>query len=594
MVGRSFLVKSSGELEEYDPNKLAIICLKVGVPFRDIDSIVSSISPKVKDGMSTSELRTLVFAYLREKHPEAARNYKKEGEFFVRTTDERIEKWNRARIAESLSKETGTDPELSLIIAKSVEKYLENLNLDFVSGPLIRELINVQLLERGMEDVRARYTRLGLPVYDVGRLLDRTGPDKLIETAGDSVVEQYFLLTIPRHLTDAHFRGVYNIPYLTQFPLHPLFVQHDMNWFLENGMEWNVYDKPAERPETAINHCTRTFRACKSCTVGQGIDGLDSVLDNFEGDYGLLAKFLLYPLNHEGIDCHAVLDLNKDFSGPLLDVYLAGDNAGNPFLVPKPIFRINKKVEDGLLAKAHEYAEKNGAMFVKEGSWVRNDMIEPRTGILHSVTLNLPRISYEAKGDGDLLNSLIAERMEMIKELLTIKYNEMDRRLQNLKFLAQGKTPYFDLKNSSLSIAVVGLNEMVKTHSGKQLHEGGDEFGKAVLKYIRGKIDEFSKDSEIKWVLSGTGASQRLAEKDLMEFGRESVFWSGKEPRYTASCHLPDVEIDVEERAKIEGQFHEFFNGGLCLDVDVKDVEDIVSTTDSVMKHVKAVRYVKG
>jgi len=319
MIGRRFLIKSGGELEEYSPNKLAIVCLKIGVPFRDVDSIVSMVSSQVRDGMSTSELRAIVFSALREKQPEAARNYKKTGEFFVRTTEGWIEKWDREKIVESLVRETGIEEKAAQSVSKSVEKHLQNLNLDFVSAPLMREMVNVNLLERGLEAARAKYTRLGLPVYDVARLLERTSPEALISKAGSAVLEQYFLLDVPRYLTDAHFRGVYDIPNLTEFPLHPLSIQHDMGWFLEKGIRWNVYAKPAKHAETVISHCIRIFRASSRSVVEQGMNSLDSILSNFKGDFKQLAQDLLYTINQERVNCYSVFDLKGEFSSAHLD-----------------------------------------------------------------------------------------------------------------------------------------------------------------------------------------------------------------------------------------------------------------------------------
>jgi len=234
--GRIFLVKSSGDVEQFDPTKLAISFLKAGVPYREVGELVGRIKRELRDGMSTNELRAVVFSNLKKAYPEAARNFKKKGEFYIRTTEERIERWELGKITESLTAETGLDQEIAKQIAREVEKDIQRMDLDFVSGPLLREMVNVKLLERGMEDVRAKYTRLGLPVSDVKDLVHRKPPLDLLRDASQAVIEQYMLLDVlPRHLTDPHFRGAYNIPELMSFVLHPLGIQHELGYFFEKG-----------------------------------------------------------------------------------------------------------------------------------------------------------------------------------------------------------------------------------------------------------------------------------------------------------------------------------------------------------------------
>ena len=174
-----------------------------------------------------------------------------------------------------------------------------------------------------------------------------------------------------------------------------------------------------------------------------------------------------------------------------------------------------------------------------------------------------------------------------------IKYNEMDQRLHNIKFLAQGSPPYFELKKSSLSIGIVGLNELAKAHTDKQLHEDGGEFGLGVVKLIREKIDGFSKEGDLNWVLSDTGPSTSIAEKDIIEFGREAVVWSGKDPQYTRSSHVPNVGISVDEKVKVEAKFHDIFNGGQAVVLSA-DEKDLAARTESVLKAgARAVQYLK-
>lgn len=73
-------------------------------------------------------------------------------------------------IYQSLLKET----DLSKIDAKKVTehvvRFLISANLKLITAPLIREVVNVQLLKLGFEKDRLQYTRIGLPFYDLKEL----------------------------------------------------------------------------------------------------------------------------------------------------------------------------------------------------------------------------------------------------------------------------------------------------------------------------------------------------------------------------------------------------------------------------------------
>ena len=77
----------------------------------------------------------------------------------VRTTDGFILNWDRNIIVNQLLKETklseifynkpSITKEEAIEIAKDAEKIIKKMNLKFLSGPLIREIVNNILLDRG-------------------------------------------------------------------------------------------------------------------------------------------------------------------------------------------------------------------------------------------------------------------------------------------------------------------------------------------------------------------------------------------------------------------------------------------------------------
>ena len=151
----------------------------------------------------------------------------KKGKLYVRTSRLSLEEFEREKIASSLINEAGVPYELAQEIAAEAEERLLRLRTSYLTAPLIREFINAILIEKRLEDYRHKLTRLGMPVYDVSELLKYSsekmlGPQSVIDTAGNSVIEEYALLNfLPRNIADSHLSGYLHVDYLGDWILKP-------------------------------------------------------------------------------------------------------------------------------------------------------------------------------------------------------------------------------------------------------------------------------------------------------------------------------------------------------------------------------------
>lgn len=73
-------------------------------------------------------------------------------------------------IYQSLLKETNLSKIDAQKITEQVVRFLVSANLNLITAPLIREVVNVYLLKNGFEMERLQYTRIGLPVYDLNQI----------------------------------------------------------------------------------------------------------------------------------------------------------------------------------------------------------------------------------------------------------------------------------------------------------------------------------------------------------------------------------------------------------------------------------------
>ncbi|MCK4884071.1 MAG: hypothetical protein KAS30_04320, partial [Candidatus Diapherotrites archaeon] len=146
-------------------------CVKCGASIWETVEVIDKL--KLNHQLnSLRELRCEAIKELGKINAKAAMKYHSLFTIKVRTNNMEIEPFDRDRIAESLTRETGLSIDLANQISSSVEEELQQLKLDFVSSPLIRELVDSKLLESGLEEARLNYTRLGMPIYDVDKLIN--------------------------------------------------------------------------------------------------------------------------------------------------------------------------------------------------------------------------------------------------------------------------------------------------------------------------------------------------------------------------------------------------------------------------------------
>ncbi len=199
----------------------------------------------------------------------------------VRTSHSTLEEFEASKIANSLIKEAKMPSEVAQRTAKDAEKFLVKSKTKFLTAPLVREVVNAILIEKGLEDYRHKLTRLGMPVHEVTALLEtRTqghGSASLLSRAGKAVFSEYALLNVfPRDISDAHLSGAIHIDELGTWLLKPDEVMHDLRFFLCNGLpSLNPFRHAGEPPRSfesalsvifsSIVHCVSETNKMQNC-----------------------------------------------------------------------------------------------------------------------------------------------------------------------------------------------------------------------------------------------------------------------------------------------------------------------------------------
>ena len=217
----------------------------------------------------------------------------------VRTTDGHIIEWNRSAIVKQLLKETtlctsyhgfpAISTEEAESIAKKTEKHILSMNLQTLSGPLIRELVNIELLERGHQQWRNVSTRIGSPVYDAFETDTGTGFESNenanlqgnAETShkkkADRISKEQYLLLLPPELADMHLNGDIHIHDLEYFGTRPFCQDWDLRYFFYYGLmpDGNgtkaAVAGPAMKAEVALLHAVKALGSAQTnFSGGQG------------------------------------------------------------------------------------------------------------------------------------------------------------------------------------------------------------------------------------------------------------------------------------------------------------------------------------
>ncbi len=199
----------------------------------------------------------------------------------------------------------------------------------------------------------------------------------------------------------------------------------------------------------------------------------------------------------------------------------------------------------------------------------------PLTGSIGVVTINLPRIGYEAKGDVEVFFKLLAQRMDLAKESLEIKRRVIE------EFTQQGMYPYarfylrsvYDLygqywANHFNTIGIVGMHEAILNMTGGKYgieHPDGREFAVRVMKWMRSRLIDYQKETGNIYNLEASpaeGASYRLARIDKKQY--DDIITSGsREPYYTNSTFLPvNYTEDMFEALDHQDELQSLYTGG--------------------------------
>lgn len=138
------------------------------------------------------------------------------------STQETVSPWERKRIVEALVKEAQISEAVAQKIAKKVEEKIFSLNFSNISTTLIRELVDNELFTRGYEKKWRKQKVIGIPTYDLERLLlsktkensniATNNPEAINLAIAENTIKQYMLQEVfSEEVSSAHLKGIIHI-----------------------------------------------------------------------------------------------------------------------------------------------------------------------------------------------------------------------------------------------------------------------------------------------------------------------------------------------------------------------------------------------
>ncbi len=579
---------------------------------------------------------------------------------FVRTSADNITSWDRQKIIEALVRETGLRAELANIIGVEVEKQINALGIETITAPLIRELVDVKLLEYGIEEARRKHTRLGSPVYDVKKIIFHKNkenansphsPEATNFTLAENIKKEFALLNVfSPPVSDAHMRGEIHIHDLG-FIDRPYCSGQSVEFIKKFGL--NLPDSaftfpPPRDAEELISQLVKFSVALHGHFAGAiGWDavnlfiapllvGLDypqikklakklivefATIAVSQGGQGLFSDLNIYYEIPKHFEDTPAIGANgeltgktykeykkeaQDFAKAMFEVYSEGDGAGRPFFFPKPLVHMTEKFfkeeghEEFLRLISDIAADKGNTYFVFDrGETAKiseccrlafkleysdlQDAKEPwrmRYSAIQNITLNLPRIAYLADHDDLKLLSILEEKLVLAAEahkqkrafIESLLSEEGEGPLSLLSINRDGEK-YLRLRRVTHLVGILGLNEMIQYHTGRELHENPEslKLGLKIISFMKLKCEELSEKYDLRFVLEQTPAEStayRFAKLDMEHFNaaaRQVIKGNidAKEIYYTNSTYF-NVSYDLNpiDRVKLEGLFHPLIDAG--------------------------------
>lgn len=331
------------------------------------------------------------------------KTYREEGDatdiaLLVSTTSKsEINIWDKSKIVDSLVKETEASESLANDIASAVERKIFESNFSSITTSIIRELVDLELLQRNLTMMHKKHSHLGLPMFDVEEIIMNPNkensntthnPESINLTLAETILKEFALRKVfSEDVALAHLMGDIHLHDLG-FIIRPYCGGHSLEYIKKYGISLpNITStsRPAKHPEVLIGHMVKMASSLQAHYAGAvGWEAVNMffapyLVDKTFDEIRQLAQMLIYEFNQLAgargsqvtfTDFNLYWNIPRHFAdtqaiGPggeytgktyreyekeaqaflkaMFEVYLEGDANGKTFVFPKPLLHINEE-----------------------------------------------------------------------------------------------------------------------------------------------------------------------------------------------------------------------------------------------------------
>ena len=555
------------------------------------------------------------------------------GKMYVRTSHESIEEFNSHKIIQSLVREGSLPLELAQKITEEVENRIYKYQTTYLTGSLIREMVNSVLLEHGHEEYRNKLARLGLPVYDVQEMISNldnvdNGAEGLLFNTGQRVFAEHLLTNIlPKDVADSHLSGDLHITNPGIWSMIPDTIFVNVKELIEDGIDLggkylDVSRIPVSKQLDDITSSLSIAISLLSKEASQEIV-LDGLVQLFTKHAKSLPE-LEQKLTSAFATASTTSKYNKTSTNVSIRLQLGSDikiinsiiNAYKNYTKITPIPKIGLIIDHdkGKITDVSESLSEiislgGKVMFAKgqtSSYGVTNGSTKstgPLSITLQSVSINLPRLAFESNKDETYFRARLALLMKPALSSMALRKKDIsDLTRRGLNPILAKNTQYMQRSSVSLVVNLVGLKEAVFNILGFQDNKEGREI---LHKVIETAVDVGAKKGKelgdpVAICMTETEGSSRFARLDGEKYGKNSALNSMDGDSYSEGLVLHASEIadytNKSEPISECNKLSKLLNGGLLVTLEIdKDakVDEIKKSIEKASEFTSSFKPIK-
>ena len=532
------------------------------------------------------------------------------GKMYVRTSGESIEEFNSHKIIQSLVREGSLPLELAQKITEEVENRIYKYQTTYLTGAVIRDMVNSVLLEHGHEEYRNKLARLGMPVYDIKEMVSNlddvdNGAEGLLFNAGQRIFAEHLLTNVlPKDVADSHLSGDLHISNPGVWSMIPDTLFVNVKELIDDGIDLGgkYLDVSRITPSKQLDEITSSLSIIISLLSKEAsqeivLDGLVALFTKHSKSLSELEQKLT-----NAFATASTTKYNKISTNISIRLQLGTDtkiinsiiNAYKNYLTITPIPKIGLIIdnEKGKITDVSQSISEilllGGKVMIAKGQISSNGVTSgstksttPLAITLQSVSINLPRLAFESNKDETYFRARLALLMKPALDSMALRKKEIsDLTRRGLNPILAKNTQYMQKSSVSLVINLVGLKESVFNILGFK----DNKDGRAVLhKVIQTAVDVGAKKGKelgdnVTICMTDTEGSTRFATLDGEKYGKNSSLNSMESDFYSQGTVINSSEIhDYTNKTEViseSNKLSKLLNGGLLITLDIdKDLK---------------------